>query len=403
LSITPSSHITYTTFSEQIASFLATAIGNEKAVAIWRLPEEQQISGCIGHILPNYSSPVLSKHGIQGFAFHPFDDSIEAFPPIFIQNEISFESFKESFEMSELPLSFLQAGIHSIHNCSNLNIEELPSSYLSPEISKIVHHPYIEKVKQAVAEIENGGFLKVVLSDSKSVQAENLDIMELFIRACKTYHDAFVSIVAIPKVGIWVGATPELLVSFSNDQIFKTNALAGTKSTMDGIELKNIPWTHKEIEEQAFVSRYIVNCFKKIRVREYEESGPKTVQAGPLVHLRTDFIIDNKLVNYPDLPEVLLHLLHPTSAVCGMPKEPSLDFILNNERSSRKYYTGFLGPIDPDNGSSLYVNIRCLEITSKGANLYAGAGITATSNPENEAKEIDLKMQVMGKLLHQNS
>ena len=390
----------YTTFSEQIASFLATAIENEKAVAIWRFPSQSLISGCLGSPLDNYISPTISENGVSGFAFHPFEINHESSHPIFIQNEISLDNFAEALELPELPIAFLQAGIKSISTNKKLEIENLPFSYLSPEIAPAPSRPFAEKVTSAISAIENGNFQKVVLSDSKSMAVPRLDISALFLLTCTAYPDAFISVVAIPSVGIWVGASPELLVNFSNDQIFQTYALAGTKPLDITTDLKNVPWTTKEIEEQALVARYIVNCFKKIRVREYEEHGPKTVQAGPLVHLRTDFSIDNKEVNYPDLPEVLLGLLHPTSAVCGMPKEPALDFILKNERSSRKYFSGFLGPIHHTLGSSVYVNIRCIEITGKGANLYAGAGITATSNPENEAKEIDIKMQVMGKLLH---
>ena len=46
------------------------------------------------------------------------------------------------------------------------------------------------------------------------------------------------------------------------------------------------------------VSRYIINCFKKIRLREFEEIGPKTVAAGNLLHLRTDFQVDMAATNF---------------------------------------------------------------------------------------------------------
>lgn len=389
----------YISFSEQISSFLSTGFENQKSLAFWRMPAQENIDGCMGSNLDNYLSPILSQQSAAGFAFHPFDVSGQSAKPHFIKNEISMDCFKEALEMKELPINFLKSGISSISKNSQLSVKNIPNNYLSTPISQQTASNFKEKVEDAVKSIENGLFHKVVLSDAKSIESVDLELGKIFIKACSIYPNAFVSLVAIPNVGIWIGASPELLVSYSQDQVFQTIALAGTKSAESATELKNIPWTHKEIEEQAFVSRYIVNCFKKIRVREYEESGPKTVLAGPLVHLRTDFSIDNKLVNYPELPEVLLGLLHPTSAVCGMPKESALDFIAKNENFSRKYFSGFLGPVSYTQGSSLFVNIRCIEITNEGANLYAGAGITETSNPENEAKEIELKMQVMGKLL----
>ena len=75
----------------------------------------------------------------------------------------------------------------------------------------------------------------------------------------------------------------------------------------------------KDIEEQALVERYVISCFKKIRLREYDEHGPKTMIAGNVLHLKTEFEVDMVATNFPQLGSVMLNLLHPTSAVCGMP------------------------------------------------------------------------------------
>ena len=64
-----------------------------------------------------------------------------------------------------------------------------------------------------------------------------------------------------PDYGLWMGASPELLVSEHNG-IFKTVALAGTKPDT-GESTSQIAWSQKEIEEQAMVSRYIIDQFKK--------------------------------------------------------------------------------------------------------------------------------------------
>ena len=95
----------------------------------------------------------------------------------------------------------------------------------------------------------------------------------------------------------------------------------------------------------------------------------------------------------------MLALLHPTSAVCGLPKEPALQFILENEGFDRSYYSGFLGPVNSATGTHLYVNLRCMELLEKEAILYAGAGITAESNPEKEWQETQHKMQTMRRVL----
>ena len=180
-------------------------------------------------------------------------------------------------------------------------------------------------------------------------------------------------------------------------------ALAGTQSAFDQngelIKTSEALWRQKEIEEQALVSRYIINCLKKIRVREFEEDGPKTMIAGNLMHLRTDFLIDTQEINFPQLATVMLELLHPTSAVCGMPKEPATQFIFENEGYDRTYYSGFLGPVNIKNESHIFVNLRTMQIKNTTATLYAGCGITADSSPQKEWNETQMKCMTVANVL----
>ena len=143
------------------------------------------------------------------------------------------------------------------------------------------------------------------------------------------------------------------------------------------------------------VSRYIINCFKKIRLREFEEHGPKTVVAGNLMHLKSDFAVDMKATNFPQLGSVMLRLLHPTSAVCGTPLETARKFLLEHEGYSREFYSGFLGPINMNEASHVFVNLRCMQLFADEAWLYAGAGVTADSIPEKEWEETEMKMNTL--------
>jgi isochorismate synthase len=205
--------------------------------------------------------------------------------------------------------------------------------------------------------------------------------------------------VSCPESGTWIGASPEVIVGLEDNTIFKTVALAGTKTFQDGINLKTVAWTQKEIEEQALVERYIISCFKKIRLREYDEQGPKTVVAGNLLHLKSEFTVDMKATNFPQLGSVMLQLLHPTSAVCGMPLEPALKFLKEHEGYDRQYYAGYLGPVNFNNQTNLFVNLRCMQLQDQQALLYAGAGITIDSDPEEEWNETELKLNTLLKVI----
>jgi isochorismate synthase len=150
-------------------------------------------------------------------------------------------------------------------------------------------------------------------------------------------------------------------------------------------------WSAKEIEEQALVSDYIRDFFHRAGARTVCEAGPRTVAAGNVIHLQTDFSVQLPRLDLMDLANRVLHELHPTSAVCGMPKDKALAFIRQHEGYDRSFYSGYLGPVHIDGQSHLYVNLRCMQLGQGAAYLYAGGGVTADSSPEAEWRETELK------------
>lgn len=246
---------------------------------------------------------------------------------------------------------------------------------------------YTTTVSLAISKIKAEDLKKVVVSKVKKERVD--DVGALAQKMFGSYSKAFVYVSYTHQYGLWLGATPETLLSEKNGLI-KTVALAGTQSAI-GKEEREAQWTQKEIEEQALVSRYIINCFKKIRLREFEDIGPKTVRAGDLFHLKTEFYINEKEVGYKDIFGQLVRLLHPTSAVCGMSLDRATEFIATHEENSRELYTGILGPINIDDNSHLYVNLRSAKIQGKELYCYAGAGITIDSIADEEWKETELK------------
>ena len=117
-----------------------------------------------------------------------------------------------------------------------------------------------------------------------------------------------------------------------------------------------------------------------------------------MVHLRSDFTF--MLKEGVSVGE-LLQALHPTPAVCGLPKRQAYDFIVHNEGHQRRYYSGFAGPLQmADNGTHLYVSLRCMNLRAEEAVLYAGGGLMADSTEEDEWRETERKMQPMLRLFN---
>jgi isochorismate synthase len=97
----------------------------------------------------------------------------------------------------------------------------------------------------------------------------------------------------------------------------------------------------------------------------------------------------------------MLRLLHPTSAVGGMPRVAALDFLAHHEGYDRAYYSGFLGPVNvaAPGVARLFVNLRCLQLRAGEAILYAGTGLTVDSDPAREWQETEYKMRTIGAVL----
>ena len=141
----------------------------------------------------------------------------------------------------------------------------------------------------------------------------------------------------------------------------------------------DIHWSTKNIKEQRCVETYLTECVEQFS-DDFSVDGPYTVRAGDLVHLRSD--IRFSLNNSEHLGD-LINALHPTPAVCGMPKAATRDFILQNESGERSYYSGFTGLIDPTGDTRLFVTLRCMQIEgdteSAAYRLYAGGGLLKDS------------------------
>ena len=127
------------------------------------------------------------------------------------------------------------------------------------------------------------------------------------------------------------------------------------------------------------------------------EIGPYTARAGFVKHLRSDFYFD---MDAADIGK-LVNKLHPTPAVCGIPKADTYKFICENEAYDRMYYSGFAGPlnINKEEGTHLYVTLRCMQIDGCRCRLYAGGGLLADSEVYDEWLETEAKMDTMRRCL----
>jgi isochorismate synthase len=384
---------------------LLAALNGRHQVAVWKKPKEQDI-----HILIDKTDrikrvPLEIEDLTSGFILHPFADQEDKKAYYLEASEhIKLDLSLAGFSVDQLPAE-LKLDVESTEAKSIIRkylFNHLPSKTLSDQPASTTKADFMDQVIKGIDAIKSGNLTKIVPVKRKIVRiGEGFDITRAFISLCQAYPNAFVNFFHIPSLGSWIGASPEILIKTRGDQ-FSTMALAGSQMAVGDNPLKNVAWTQKEIEEQALVSRYIVGCFKKIRLREYEEIGPKTDIAGNLLHLRTDFKVDMKATNFPLLGSAMLGLLHPTSAVAGMPRDKALEFIQQHEDFDRSLFSGYLGPVNIEGETALFVNLRCATLLGRQAILYAGAGVTEDSDPEKEWEETELKCDIIGKFIQED-
>ena len=241
------------------------------------------------------------------------------------------------------------------------------------------------------AQLMGRSFKKLVLSRSLIMERQEDDTpLTLFQRACKRYPRMMICLAYTPKSGMWLTATPEILLSGSGSD-WQTVALAGTMPYAD-----HLLWNDKNIQEQRYVATYITEQLEQF-ASDVTEEGPRTIRAGHLAHLRSDFhftLLNNARVGQ------LLQALHPTPAVCGLPKREAFQFIQQNEHDPRLYYSGFMGPLDIAGRTDLFVTLRCMQLLPDHYRLYAGGGILKDSTEEAEWQETEIKLDTMRNILN---
>lgn len=348
---------------------LISALEKNARFVIYRLPGENQ-----ARWMGQQDSPVKKVEtlpSIDGFLFYPFSTNQNS--PVFLSADYRGEFPGNAFN------SFAKSC-----TAAKTQLYKLPVS-----INKTA---YVNTLEQAVRDMKTKGIEKFIFSRVQKSNVLSSELMDCLLEKLqKKYPQALVYLFNHPATGLWIGATPEILLSKKGGKMI-THSLAGTQPTNKGFDYH---WGQKEIEEQGYVTRYIEDLMSDFKLK-YRKTGSFTQEAGPVAHLKTKFDID--VSNDFPLWDFITKL-HPTPAVCGLPKNKAREFIINTESHDRAYYTGFLGPISQNGNFDFFVNLRCMKVHREGISIFTGGGITKNSNPESEWEETQIKASTLTSIL----
>ena len=282
----------------------------------------------------------------------------------------------------ELEFGLIDPDIEDLFECRGSDAPSFGS------IASTSKEDFKRMVANAKTSIAAGALQKVVLSRTEVIAHRQDELPALFMASTLAMPHGMIALVHDPDHGFWFGVSPERLVIEEEDHV-QMDALAGTLP-LAVAPRRAADWGTKESHEQDLVKQAIIQECRATGLVP-KVGTTEVMHAGELAHLRT--VIETDLNDLP-LSELVI-ALHPTPAVCGTPREAAKAFIAANEAHDRSLYAGFWGPWCPDGRTELFVNIRCLHAADGKAVVFAGAGITADSDPDGEWKETVAKAAVL--------
>ncbi len=246
---------------------------------------------------------------------------------------------------------------------------------------------YASRVEVGVGLLKNNLARKIVLSRIISFPQDGLTTESIFNAFNAKFPNAAVFAFTDENNAEWIGATPELL--FRKRGInYSTISLAGTRKAGSEAE-----WGAKEIEEQHLVTEFIQQELENLGAKNIFCSALQTRNAGSIEHLCNEVSFE-----YSGNWKEVMSALHPTPAICGMPRAKAKELIQQIEQHDREYYTGLIG-IEQGDNVDVFVVLRCLKIEDGQLHVFAGAGITSESIPALEARETRWKAESLTEVI----
>lgn len=267
---------------------------------------------------------------------------------------------------------------------------------LTREVNDSEYKNFTLKVNKALTVIKQKKLSKIVITHALELTSnKDFKVIESLANLREKHPDCYVFSVSNNEEDYFIGASPERLLSIQEHQLV-TDALAGSaprgKSDFEdqffGEKLLN---SEKERREHDAVSDFLIKRLSQLELSP-KKASLQLLKLSNIQHLWTPIYAQ---IHSTLKPLKIISKLHPTPAVAGVPIDMACEEIKTQENFDRSLYAAPLGWIDINGNCEFIVGIRSALIQGNKARLYAGAGIVAGSNPQQELTEIKLKFQAL--------
>ncbi len=253
---------------------------------------------------------------------------------------------------------------------------------------------WIEAVNAARDAIRAGTLQKLVLArDSVRDSVLPIPVSTVLERLSVTTPGCYLFAMTTADGGTFLGASPEQLFRLDGDQLL-TESLAGTRMrgqtpAEDAALADELLRSGKDAREQRIVTEFLSAALAALCDEREIAPAPEIRQLASVQHLVTPA---RGRLRGGISPDAILAALHPTPAVCGVPRVAARETIARLEPVPRGLYAGALGFVDTRT-AEFAVSIRSAHITGSRAVVYGGAGILEDSDPLEEWNETSWKMR----------
>lgn len=249
-------------------------------------------------------------------------------------------------------------------------------------------------VDESVVRIKHGDLEKVVLARDLVARSDKAIDPAALIQSLETEYPS----TWLFLVENLVGATPELLVRLSKSLV-TSRVLAGTirrtgNEERDFALAGSLAKSSKDLEEHEYAVRSVAEALAPFASSTNVPDAPFVLHLPNVMHLATDVTgVINDAASKVDIFK-LVAALHPSAAVCGTPTDTARDLISELEEMNRNRYAGPVGWVDAHGDGEMGIALRCGEISAdkRSIRVFAGCGIVAGSNAEQELAESQAKL-----------
>lgn len=267
---------------------------------------------------------------------------------------------------------------------------------LEHHFNPLEYRSFISKVNRGLDAIAQKRLTKVVIAHALEIEREqNFNLINSLNNLRQNHPDCYIFSVGNQQEEYFIGASPERLLSIQDHQLV-TDALAGSaprgKTEYEDHYLgDNLLNSEKEKREHQVVSDFIFAQLFNLDLQP-KKASLQLLKLSNIQHLWTPIYTQLKSkIN----PLTIIRKLHPTPAVAGIPIDVACEEIKQYENFDRSLYAAPIGWLDLHGNCEFIVGIRSALIRGNKARLYAGAGIVAGSQPQQELTEIELKFQAL--------